>query len=1059
MQVPFVRRTAARPVLSAALAVGLVLTAVFSARASTTDPEPGRLELANSALARRAASQGMVLLDNPGAALPMARSGNVALFGVGAYKTVKGGTGSGDVNNRSTVTARQGLENAGYRVTTGSAYWKAMTAAYDTKYPETDAGYSFGPAIDYSSVEQLLTADTVQPTAPTDTAIYVVARNSGEGFDRSPGAGDYQLTDTEKADIRLIGRTYVHVVIVLNVGGVIDTSFFKAINASAKDPSNGPALDSLLLMSQSGQQGGNALVDVLNGTVNPSGHLTDTWASKYSHYPASGTFGGNDGDTGTEPYREGIYVGYRYFDSFYKTIDPSNPASVVTYPFGWGLSYTGFRISAPSVRATAAKTTVKVRVTNTGARSGKEVVQVYFSAPQTGVDKAYQELAAFAKTDELPPGASQDLTISYDTTQMSSFDTARSAYVLDPGTYVIRVGDSSRSTHVAAKLTLSSRVTTESVDHELDGRTPDGELAGDPANFYTYAGEDREIAAAPSVALNPASFRKLFKDSRSSFEQDVPVPSTSPYYAIDKSPISSTTAYIDPRQTNWEGTGAPYPRKTGETLNKAAPIRGATLYDVAKGKMPLTQFVAGLSLDQLANIVEGSATPGSTPAAVGAGGYTTGKYENIGIPAMTLADGPAGLRITRRLPTTPPTYQWATAWPVGTLLAQTWDSDLVLRVGRAVGEEMLYYGATLWLAPGMNIHRDPLNGRNFEYYSEDPLLTGMTAVAATRGVQSKPGVGVTLKHLAGNNQEANRDGDDAVVSERALREIELKSFEYAVKTGRPMAVMSSYNKINGTWSSKNYDLLTDVLRGEWGFQGLVMTDWGGAHGATDTMYSGNDLIEPGTNPDEVVTASKKVLPTIDVAGLPAYTKYQVDLGGGRLYTLRYAWKNGSLVPSPSGSESVTTTVDSRTDLSKTPLSSASIQVLATGQTKTVANPPLHSVDEAYKAITAVLADGAVDTTTKASIAISNVVHAVPGDNASPVTAYTVTLKGDYQVNMRLGDLQRSARRILATIMQTQPFAQLAKLNHVRGITVHPYGNRFGKPQDIVEVDKNEIRGR
>ena len=453
---PRVGSTARRTALAALVAAGTTLAGVATAYATTTDPNPNSLEKADGVLSRTAATEGMVLLENQDNALPMPSSGNVAIFGVGAYKTVKGGTGSGAVNNRYTITVRQGLENAGYHVTTSDAYWSAMTSAYDTKYGSS-GGSLFGPTIDYSSVEQPLTASSVAPSAPTDTALFVVSRNAGEGADRKSGAGDYLLTDTEKNDIALIGQTYRHVVVVLNVGGIVDTSFYKDINASETDPAGGTAVDSLLLMSQPGQEAGNALVDVLNGTVDPSGHLTDTWASKYSYYPASAGFGANDGNTATEQYSEGIYVGYRYFDSFYKTIDPADPASVVNYPFGYGLSYTTFKLNVQTVQADAQTVSVRVKVTNTGTRSGKEVVQVYFSAPQSGVDKPYQELAGYGKTDELQPGESQTLTLSYDTTQMASYDTATSAYVLDAGDYYVRVGDSSRSTHVAVEARAPQR--------------------------------------------------------------------------------------------------------------------------------------------------------------------------------------------------------------------------------------------------------------------------------------------------------------------------------------------------------------------------------------------------------------------------------------------------------------------------------------------------------------------------------------------------------------------------------------------------------------------------
>ena len=1051
----FSSRTRGRAALCAALTAGLTLTGLSVAHAATTSPDPNALEQANAALSRSTATEGMVLLENQSGALPMPKSGNVAVFGVGAYKTVKGGTGSGAVNNRYTVTVRQGLENAGYRVTTSPTYWSAMTSAYDAKYGNSD-GNLFGPTVDYSSVEQQLTAGTAAPTAPTDTAIYVLARNSGEGSDRKPGAGDYLLGDTERSDIALLGQTYRHVVVVLNSGGIVDTSFFKDINASEKDPAGGQALDSMLLMSQPGQEAGNALTEVLNGTVNPSGHLTDTWASKYSYYPASATFGANDGNTTTEPYGEGIYVGYRYFDSFYRTINPADPASVVNYPFGYGLSYTTFKINTQTVQADANTVSIRAKVTNTGSVSGKEVVQAYYSAPQTGIDKPYQELAAYGKTDELAPGQSQTLTLSYNTAQMASYNTAQSAYILDAGQYAVRVGDSSRNTQVAARLDLASAVVTEKVNHELADQTPANELTSSPQNFYSYAGDAKELATASRQQLDPRAFTT--KDSRSSYEQTVSVPSTSPYAAIDNSPISSTTAYIDPaQQNNWDGTGAAYPVKAGETVKSVTTKPGATLYDVAKGTITMPQFVAGLSVTQLGNIVEGSSTLGSTPSAVGAAGYTTPEYENIGIPGMVLSDGPAGLRLTQQITGSPTKYQWATAWPVGTLLAQTWNRPLVQQVGDAVGKEMEEYGVTMWLAPGMNIHRDPLNGRNFEYYSEDPLVAGLTAASTTAGVQSNAGVGVTIKHFAENSQEANRNADNAVVSERALREVELQAFEYTVKSAQPMAVMSSYNKIDGTWASMNYDLLTDLLRGEWGFKGLVMSDWGGSHSAVASMYSGNDLIEPGGNPNEVINATKQVAPQIDLSGLPWYNKATRTFGTSSFTS--YTWSLGSLILSATGSQAVTTTVDSTTDLTKVPLSGTTTTD-AGGHQVFTPNAKFASVDDAYKVVTTLLAGTGFNTAQKAAISISNVVHATPGGSTSPVTAYTVTLKGNYPASydMRLGDLQRSAMRILNIAMQTTPFQALAAQQGVTGIQAKPYTSQFSNLTQFVTVDKSTVKG-
>ena len=1048
MHVPFGFRAARRlgvPVAAAALA----LAGAGAVIAATTDPSPGPLELANAALSKQAATEGMVLLENRDRALPMRRSGNVAVFGVGAYKTVKGGTGSGDVNNRYTITVRQGLENAGYSVTTSDAYWDAMTGAYDDKYGSGGGGI-FGPAIDYSSVEQPLTDDTVRPKAPTDTALFVVARNSGEGSDRSAGAGDFELTGVEKADIALIGKSYRHVIVVLNTGGIVDTSFYKEINGSTADPAGGTAIDSLLLMSQAGQESGNALVEVLNGTVTPSGKLTDTWASKYSYYPASATFADNDGNAATENYTEGIYVGYRYFDSFYRSIDPADPASVVNYPFGYGLSYTSFDIKTQRVTADTHTVTVTTKVTNTGHYRGKAVVEVYFSAPQGGLDKPYQELAAYGKTDVLSPRRSQTLTIRFDTTQMSSYDASRAAYVMDAGDYLIRVGDSSRSTSVAAKLRLSHTVITEKVAHELTDEAPDSVFTSSPANFYTYAGERKEIRRARVEWLNTWGFRPA--NDASPYEQHVDVDASSPYYAIDRSPISSTTAYVDPDQTDWEGTGSAYQPKTGERVEAVTPAAGATLYDVAKRRVPMTRFVAGLNVTQLANIVEGAGAGGSTLSAAGAAGYSTSKYEAMGIPQMTMSDGPAGLRITQQLNTDPPTYQFATAWPIGTMLAQTFNRDLVSEVGTAIGKEMREYGATLWLAPGMNIHRDPLNGRNFEYFSEDPLIAGLTAAAEATGVQSNPGVGVTLKHYVANNQETQRNSTNSVMTERTAREIYLKGFEIAVKSAQPMAIMTSYNRVNGTYSSANYDMNTDLLRGEWGFKGLVMTDWGGSHGAVATMYSGNDLIMPGNNPNEVITSTTKVEPTIDVAGLPVYTKQTFHFG---TFTFtRYTWQLGAFTLAAGGDQTISTTVDASTDLSQP----QSGEITDAGF---VPAGPYGSVNDAYAATTALLADdNALSSAQKAAISITGVEHATPGDDSSPVTAYTVVMKGSYPTSydMRLGDLQRSAMRILNIAMQSAPFEQLASIQGVHDIDVGPYTSQFRDLEPFVTVSKSNGDG-
>ncbi|MDR1152535.1 MAG: glycoside hydrolase family 3 C-terminal domain-containing protein, partial [Bifidobacteriaceae bacterium] len=873
---------------------------------------------------------------------------------------------------------------------------------------------------------------SVAPVAPTDTAIYVIARNSGEFADRNAVAGDYYLNATELGNLQMLGEAYKNVVVVINSGGIIDTSFFKTINAAYTDPQGGPALDSLFLLSQAGQEGGHALVDVLSGKVSPSGKLTDTWASKYDYYPASATFGNRDGNALQENYVEGIYVGYRYFDSFYKSINPSNPASVVNYPFGHGLSYTDFDIAVNSFSADMNKVTITVTVTNVGnTYSGKEVVQVYFSAPPSlAVDKPYQELAAYGKTDTLAPGASQTLTITSDTAEMASYNagtaSATSTYnVLDAGEYRIRVGNSSRGTAIAGVIGVSNSVNAEQLSHQITDQSNANEWVSNRADFYTYPGEHAEYRAADFVELKTAGYTTV--DSRSPYSQDVAITNSSVYYAMDGNRIAKTTAYLDPAVTDWEGTGAPYVAKSteGETAQVlGAPVdQTKTLFDVARGTYPMNEFVAGLTVTQLANLVEGARinTATLTPTARGAAGYTTALYQDKGIPVAVMPDGPAGLRVTAAYPTTNPTeFQYATAWPIGTMLAQTFNLDLIEEVGTAIGDEMVKFGATWWLAPGLNIHRDPLCGRNFEYYSEDPLVSGLIAAATTRGVQSRPGVGVTLKHYFGNNQETSRTTSNDTINERAMREIYLKGFEIAVKATQPMAIMSSYNKVNGTYVAGDYDSLFDILRGEWGFKGLVMTDWGGVRaGIVNCMYAGNDLIMPGNNANQVIQATKPTQATIGANGLIAYTT-STYIG-----VTTYAWSTGSLVLSATGASTITTPI-------------------------TAAPTGFTSVDAAYRDVVAALADPENGLTAAQKAAITVTVD--EGDPATAVTKYTVSVKGDYKASMRLGDLQRSAANILTVLTHTLPFAQLAAVKSEPGISVGSYTAMFSDlPEYVVST--------
>ncbi|MDR1600198.1 MAG: glycoside hydrolase family 3 C-terminal domain-containing protein [Oscillospiraceae bacterium] len=980
---------------SIALALLLICGVGGNALGATSSNEVTEREVRNAEASMNIAAQGMVLLENKDDALPVA-PGVVALFGAGAIATVKGGTGSGDVNQRYTVNVYEGLKNAGYTITS-----EGWITEYQTWYDEELAaagggGFAmFGPSVPLLDKE--ISDEQLSQAKASDTAIYVIARNSGEGADRKPEKGDWLIDDLETANIKKLAAEFDKLIVVLNVGGVIDTSFSREIDG----------IDAVLLMSQAGMRGGDALALVLSGEVTPSGKLVDTWAKDYQDYPSSAAFSGNDGNTVYEEYTDGIYVGYRYFDTF--GVDPA-------YPFGFGLSYADFTIAAESVEADAETITVKAAVTNTSdTYSGKEVAQVYFSAPQGSLEKPYQELAAYGKTDELKPGESQTLTLTFPTSEMSSYDEDRSAYVLEAGDYILRVGNSSRSTQAAAVIRLDAEAVTEQLSALVK---PDKEietLSNAGAAPFTYDGEADQIAAAPVVSVAAAGI-KTANNASLYIEENV-------------------TAYVsDTTQTEYLAQNLPYKLGSGtvdEYHESVVKFKGDysqyTLKDVYDGLITMEQFVSGLDEIILADIVIGGAKLPSDPAAgggfgfgnttspnsasvndttmigaqansvAGAAGETVGIYiESKKIPNIVLADGPAGLRVTQQVPQEDGStlYQFGTAWPIGTLLAQTWDTALMELMGSGIGEEMVELGVTLWLAPGMNIHRNPLCGRNFEYFSEDPLVTGLTAAAETKGAQSRPGVGVTLKHYAGNSQEDNRNAVNNTIPERAFREIYLKGFEIAVKSAQPMAIMTSYNQNQGIPAADSYDLCVNLTRGEWGFQGLIMTDWGGGQSTPGaSMHAGNDLIMPGSSVDTItINAFQDVEPIIAEDGIfPVVTAEVLSFGPGMSFPMTsVSW--GEFIPSPDGDVVIETKADNA--------------ALETATRPAIDNATMTVIDRPVKDLIAELGEAAIVT-----------------DNGDGTSA--ITYKGSYvRNNISLGDLQKSVINILNVVIRSSQFANM-----------------------------------
>lgn len=771
----------------------------------TRDPWPW--EAAHALVAQEAAQEGVVMLKNDGL-LPLQKDRAVALYGAGANHTIKGGTGSGDVNERRTVSVAEGMRAAGFRLTTedwlrdyDEKYQAARAAWRDSIYEKSMSGggghYAFFRA--YSTTPFEGPAGAPIAATDTDTAVYVVSRIAGEGADRYDRPGDYLLTPAEHGELRDICAQYARVIVIVNAGGVIDLSFMDEF----------PQIGALLIASQPGMSGGHAIAAVLNGSVNPSGHLTDTWAYQYADYPAAARFSHNDGDVNNAFYEEGIYVGYRYFDTFGKA---------VRYGFGEGLSYTTFDFAFKALRCAPDGTAeAVVAVTNTGKVPGKAVAQLYAQLPAGRLEKEARRLAAFGKTSLLAPGAAEELTLSFDAWALASFDEANAAWLLEKGVYGLYLGNSLRESALCASLEIAEDIVYQRVGHICPLQKPLQELHQAPG-----AAEER--------------YQQMLRDCAGLPRET---------YAAQPLPdVDYTEPALDPEAA-----------ALVDTLSEEQLIALAT-GDPGKGQ--------GSELGSAGISVPGSA------------GETSGCAEEQGLASIVLADGPAGLRLTQTYyvkdgciqpipmemnlehgflyrgaqPEGEPHYQYCSAIPVGAMLAQTWNPALVACCGYAVGEEMIDYGVTLWLAPGMNIHRDPLCGRNFEYYSEDPLLSGHMAAAMTRGVQSHPGCGTTIKHYACNSQEDNRMGADSILSERTLREIYLRGFGIAIRASHPLSIMTSYNLINGVHAANCYDICMRVARCEFGFDGVIMTDWTTTNvdekcTAAGCVRAGNDLTMPG----------------------------------------------------------------------------------------------------------------------------------------------------------------------------------------------------------------------
>ncbi len=691
-------------------------------------------------LCRKISAEGSVLLTNDGT-LPFKKGTRVALFGRNQEGYVKSGTGSGGAVRvaRVPVIWDSFRENGVFQID------EELVEIYTTWVKENpfDNGHGWATEPWFQAEMPVNKALVDKFAAKNDAAVVIIGRTAGEDKDNAPRDGSYMLTSDEEKLLEVVTQGFERTVVVLNVGNLIDLSFLDRYKISA-----------LLYTWQGGQEGANALADLLSGKISPSGKLPDTQVYSIADYPSLEDFG----NTQRLVYNEDIYVGYRYFETF--------APEKVRYPFGFGLTYTDFDINC-SAKEQGDSITVTATVKNVGNFTAKQVVQVYFAAPNGRLGTPARQLIAFGKTKELRSGDREVLELTFKKTDMAAFDDSgasgyKNAFVLEAGVYKILVGTDVRTAKEALSVELAETVLVKQCEEALAPTEPFDRIVAREEN-------GRRVIAKESTPLSEIDLDERIKERR---------PVALPY--------------------------------TGD--------KGIKLLDVAEGKNTMDEFVAQLSELDLSSIVcgEGMNSPKVTEGTGGAIGGVTDTLFGFGIPVCCVTDGPSGLRLGKD-------YK-STSLPNGYALAASFDTKLVEEIFCLEGVELFRHNIDTLLGPGINIHRHPLNGRNFEYFSEDPLLTGKIAAAQTRGLDSADCNG-TIKHFCCNNQESGRNTTNSVISQRALREIYLKGFEIAVKEGRASAIMTSYNMTNGYHCASNYDLATTVLREDWGYEGLVMTDW------------------------------------------------------------------------------------------------------------------------------------------------------------------------------------------------------------------------------------------
>ena len=823
----------------------------------------------------RKSAAGCTLFLKRNGDFPLDAPCEIGLYGSGARQTRKGGTGSGDVNSRFYVTAEKGLERAGFTIT--SKDWidrydqvKKENHEHFVKQIKSEALKSGMLPIQYSMGKVECDCDYDIPLGSGDTAVYVLSRICGEGADRQWVRGDILLTKTEISDILQLKANYKRFMLVLNVGGPVDLSPVVE------------SVDNILLLSQLGAVTGVVLADILLGKADPSGKLTATWIAEKDRESI-----GEFGDINNTRYKEGVYVGYRYYET--EGVKP-------LFPFGFGKSYTDFELQPESAGLHDGILEVSVSVKNTGSRAGREVVEVYASLPDDRIDQPVRVLAGFEKSPVIEAGEEKTVSVKVDLRDIASFDEIAACYIIPAGDTIISVGEDSSDVKTVCVLRAAIDIRIKQVRNSL-GETDFTDFVPEKKRTETVDTDLKEITDFSPEKINAD------QDSDDVSENNETV---------------STANIVDSNESDKAAENNVADKSVGTNIIELSENDiecTEVFYDDAE---PVDPIAAQMTDEELALASVGAFGDSAVASVIGQAGQkvpgSAGEtYENNekGIRGLVMADGPAGLRLDRKygvdsngvysygnpmfnsmLEFSPRVaqiypaiqrkkaerrtarggevkYQFATAIPIGTAIAQSWDVEFARDCGYIVGSEMEIYDVDIWLAPALNVQRDIRCGRNFEYFSEDPLISGYMAAAITNGVQEHEGRYVTLKHYAANNQETNRMASNSCVSERTLREIYLRGFEIAVRKSSPAFVMNSYNLINGVHTSERHDLITDVLRSEFGFEGAVMTDWivpGMTNKNSEWSYpdpakvaaAGTSVFMPGTKHDyeDILTGHK-----------------------------------------------------------------------------------------------------------------------------------------------------------------------------------------------------------